>query len=456
MLRSSEFIADVAAVYCGDGSTGSFGSGRLIAPGLVLTAGHVVDYPTREAPARADWSVVLLRDRINDGSWDAPPYEADLLWRGSGDLDLALVRIIADTPPTPTVKPVFASHDAMGQVAQVNAAGFPKAWFSDKKVREYIAPGSLRIPELLGPYAWTVAPSDKPDNPAGWKGMSGAAVCHVGSDSRLYVFGAVQQVPANFSGGLLQVARLSIAFAEPEFREHLRSALGEEPRISSLTSNERMELTFDRNAIHNYWYTFDADDNRNIFRYSKKLRWSMSIFSLRPKLFATYAVTIHDADVLAYNGHMDSWVLLDNRVQSGFPGPHVAEDVKKFQQHRPVFNRCDIRPNSSEMLSIPKVGVFRASLSSEFTIMPVRWGSSETGHYVCVAVILHVHTRYLFFTCLLPEMSAQSNDPAYFVGAPEVLDVKDSSYFERRADSNLKCVRELGVVERVIVPGVIC
>ena len=22
-----------------------------------------------------------------------------------------------------------------------------------------------------------------------------------------------------------------------------------------------MELTFDPNAIHNYWYTFDADDN---------------------------------------------------------------------------------------------------------------------------------------------------------------------------------------------------
>jgi hypothetical protein len=36
-----------AAVYIGDSAKGAFGSGRLIAPGLILTAGHVVAHPDR-------------------------------------------------------------------------------------------------------------------------------------------------------------------------------------------------------------------------------------------------------------------------------------------------------------------------------------------------------------------------------------------------------------------------
>jgi len=42
-LTSDEFLADVAAVYTGGPANGAFGSGRLIAPGLIVTAGHVVD-----------------------------------------------------------------------------------------------------------------------------------------------------------------------------------------------------------------------------------------------------------------------------------------------------------------------------------------------------------------------------------------------------------------------------
>jgi len=42
-LTSDEFLADAAAVYTGGPANGAFGSGRLIAPGLIVTAGHVVD-----------------------------------------------------------------------------------------------------------------------------------------------------------------------------------------------------------------------------------------------------------------------------------------------------------------------------------------------------------------------------------------------------------------------------
>ena len=56
----TDFVADVTAVYIGTETRGSFGSGRLIAPDLVLTAGHVVDFPTHEAPVRAGWKIALI------------------------------------------------------------------------------------------------------------------------------------------------------------------------------------------------------------------------------------------------------------------------------------------------------------------------------------------------------------------------------------------------------------
>ena len=56
--------------------------------------------------------------------------------------------------------------------------------------------------------------------------MSGAVACLVGSDDNLYLFGVVQEVPANFSGGQLQVASLSEAFNDLSFRQHLQTVLG--------------------------------------------------------------------------------------------------------------------------------------------------------------------------------------------------------------------------------------
>src|SRR5262245_25082074 len=92
-LTPFEFLADVAAVYIGDSAKGAFGSGRLIAPGLILTAGHVVDYPDRETPQLIGWKVRLLRERTEHGAWAASPHEAEVLWRASGELDLALLQM---------------------------------------------------------------------------------------------------------------------------------------------------------------------------------------------------------------------------------------------------------------------------------------------------------------------------------------------------------------------------
>jgi tetratricopeptide (TPR) repeat protein len=236
-VTPEEFLADVAVVFTGDATRGAFGSGRLIAPGLVLSAGHVVDYPTRQQPVRTGWKVRVVRERAQNGAWVGSAHEAELIWRGSGGVDLALLRVIGDPVLAPKVMPVFASYGSIGSIDDVDAAGFPQAWFvRTDAVRDYTVRGSLRIATQYGPsapYAWSVPSADKPDDPNGWKGMSGAAVCKVGPEQELCLFGTVQEVPANFSGGLLEVAQLSAAFADEEFCNSLRVSLGFEPRIVS-------------------------------------------------------------------------------------------------------------------------------------------------------------------------------------------------------------------------------
>ena len=226
----ARFLADVAAVYRDD-TERRFGSGRLIAPNLILTAGHVVDDPEGGSPQRSGWRVALLRDRAADSSWTAPARDAGLVWRGVGELDLALLELEGDVELRPAPQPVLASYDGLSPIADTFAAGFPDGRSTlPETLDDYLAPGVLRGPSQYGPYVWNVPRADKPDDKRGWRGMSGAGVCRVETDGRLYLFGAVEEVPVNFSHQL-QVAPLTQAFDDPEFRATLRAALGAEPQL---------------------------------------------------------------------------------------------------------------------------------------------------------------------------------------------------------------------------------
>jgi len=229
-----DFLADVAAVFTGDQGKASFGSGRLIAPDLVLTAGHVVDYPTSAGPTRTGWKVSLVRERENDGRWPVRAHNAEVVWRGVRDLDLALLPLIDGQRLEPKIKPELSSYEVLGPLGETVAAGFPEAWASERQpTRDYAVWGVLRNASQLGPYGWTVPGADKPDKLRGWKGMSGSALCRLGPNDKLYLFGAVQEIPANFSGGLIEVARISDAFEDSEFRAHLQTALGTAPILAA-------------------------------------------------------------------------------------------------------------------------------------------------------------------------------------------------------------------------------
>ncbi len=181
-----------------------------------------------------------LGERARDGTWTAEPHEFDVLWRQTDGVDLVLLSLRGETKPSPALKTVFAACEEIGAIPETVAAGFPEAWrTATGALRDYNLSGSLRIAERDGPYAWTVSMADKPDRPQGWQGMSGSVVCHVSPDDELHVFGVVQEVPADFTSGMLQVARLSAAFGNDAFRNALRIALGSEPRIVPWTGRGR-------------------------------------------------------------------------------------------------------------------------------------------------------------------------------------------------------------------------
>src|SRR5215471_561384 len=72
------------------------------------------------------WKVRVLRERAQSGEWIVPSHEAELVWRGSGDVDLALLRLTGDPKLAPTTKPVFTSYDSIGSIEGVDGAGFPQ------------------------------------------------------------------------------------------------------------------------------------------------------------------------------------------------------------------------------------------------------------------------------------------------------------------------------------------
>jgi predicted RNA-binding protein with RPS1 domain len=151
-----------------EGERDNTGSGYLIAPGLVLTAGHV-------AGSGAAMQVTLLQDRL--ASKDPPERAAHVLWRSDDpDLDFALLR--TDELAGGEVYPVrWDELPATGDL-EVEAIGFPDSAYHDtEKISGRVSGGARRIALSQGRGSVRVqVGSPPPAKASAWEGISGAAV----------------------------------------------------------------------------------------------------------------------------------------------------------------------------------------------------------------------------------------------------------------------------------------
>jgi len=156
-------VVDVSARKPAGGFT--FGSGYLIAPGLVLTARHVTCADSGEP--YGDVGVRFLAD----GS----PLPCQVAWQGGPDLDAALLRCAPREQQDMPVRwgRLIASEPGVA----CEAAGFPRSMRQDDGLRDVehmhgaINPGT----GLLGGRIYVDIASAFPQ-PGGWDGMSGAAL----------------------------------------------------------------------------------------------------------------------------------------------------------------------------------------------------------------------------------------------------------------------------------------
>jgi hypothetical protein len=231
LLTRDQFLTDVAAVY----REGTFGSGRLIARDLVLTAGHLVDHAEP-----AGWKVVLIGERQKDGSWTSA-HNAEVIWRGTEKLDMALLRLTDKNGIEPGLPLQFVSYNSIDPIADVYASGFPEFW-GKGSASDYTVHGSLRITDASGLYVFIVPGADRPDEPTGWKGMGGAVVCRIDTEI-LSLFGVISAVPNHFAGGILEVTSISEALQDEAFRTHLQLALQDVHVIDYAVPKQGIERT---------------------------------------------------------------------------------------------------------------------------------------------------------------------------------------------------------------------
>lgn len=157
----------------GEGPPWRFGSGYLIATGVVLTACHVLEPPdSEEQPEAGDVCEVLAWPCDSDEGWLA----ASVAWADS-DRDIALVSVAAEV----TVSPVRFGRLEGAVIVSWSAVGFPVASL-DAEGRQPESAFGRTSPISQAPggrLALTVEsrePRSRQGNETGWAGLSGAAV----------------------------------------------------------------------------------------------------------------------------------------------------------------------------------------------------------------------------------------------------------------------------------------
>ena len=192
----------------------SFGSGYLVAPGLVLTARHVVCGDDGEVFGE-------LQVRFTE---PGPPVPCRVAWPGRPDLDAALLECIGPVQEFGLVRwgQLVASEGGIG----CEAVGFPRAMKQDGGLRdvEHMRGQINAGTGLLGGRIYADVASARPQ-PGGWAGMSGAALwCGP------LLVGVVAWDMTAFAAGRLAAEPVTRLFSDPDFR----ALIGEDVAVEAV------------------------------------------------------------------------------------------------------------------------------------------------------------------------------------------------------------------------------
>jgi hypothetical protein len=154
-----------------------------------------------------------------------------------------------------------------------------------------------------------------------------------------------------------------------------------------------LSIRQDLDAGETYFYTPDADDNRNRH---VDIYVSYTIFNFGFTLQSAYELRVHSVDAYVYHDHYRDWITLDDCYSQPAASLHLREYLENFEERRPVFTAFDLLPKAAQKISFRKIGNFPTSLTSTGN----RWG-----HLI---LIFHINTNYLVVLSQIPEMSARN------------------------------------------------
>lgn len=202
----------VAEIYASHDAHSSYGSGYLIAPGLVLTARHVVAPALDGGACEVRQLGDFLQGRTGwcafEPCWSEPA------------LDLALLRQVpgsAAYAAGPSQLERLARLQRSDQSPQCVALGFPRVMRHADRNDTQEVKGIVQTMSMMQAGLWQVAVTGAaPKNDLDWKGISGSALFCTGR-----LVGVIKQTETCFRDGVLVAQPIEAVFEQPGFLQAL-------------------------------------------------------------------------------------------------------------------------------------------------------------------------------------------------------------------------------------------